>query len=162
MTNEREITPPSGFSTPPQIPNNTTSEIPPVITIVFATTTPENMPFAYCASTSASPNPMISTAFVKENYEDEEREVEPRPEPNREATPTLRPRYPVVHRQRERVVEFKEAPNKERSRRGRNAKVLLAVRRLKQEEENTGSESSPHTWRPHGKERKQVPTPMIL
>nr|GEX01361.1 retrovirus-related Pol polyprotein from transposon TNT 1-94 [Tanacetum cinerariifolium] len=53
---------------------------------------------------------------------DEEREIEPRLEPNREATPTLRPRSPVVRRKRERVVGFKEAPNKEGSRRVRKAK----------------------------------------
>ncbi|GKD97945.1 putative reverse transcriptase domain-containing protein, partial [Tanacetum coccineum] len=100
------------------------SERPPVITIVFAATTPENMPFIYRASTLANPNPMISTAFVEANYEDEEREMEPRPKPNREATPTLQPRSPMVRRQRERVVEFEEAPNREGSRRGRNAKGI--------------------------------------
>ncbi|GJT85145.1 hypothetical protein Tco_1066862 [Tanacetum coccineum] len=115
------MTPPSGFSTPPQIPNNTTSERPPVTTTVFIATTPENTIFAYHASTSANPNPMIIPAFVEENYEilesllreqprqicnedlrpeleyfsedyDEEREMEPKPEPHREATPTIRPR----------------------------------------------------------------------
>ncbi|GJY21832.1 hypothetical protein Tco_0394398 [Tanacetum coccineum] len=96
-----------------------------MITTVFAATTPENMPFAYRASTSTNPNPMISHAFVEANYEvlesflrerrrqirnkdlrteleyfsedyDEEREMEPRPEPNREATPTFRPRPRLV------------------------------------------------------------------
>ncbi|GJU64844.1 hypothetical protein Tco_1246679 [Tanacetum coccineum] len=110
-----------------QIPSNTTSERPHVITTVFAVTTPENTPFAYRASTSANPNPMISLAFVEANYEvlesllrerqrqirnedlrtkleyfsedyDEEREMEPRPEPNREATPTLRLRSLMVRR----------------------------------------------------------------
>ncbi|GKA88063.1 reverse transcriptase domain-containing protein [Tanacetum coccineum] len=119
------MTPPSGFSTPPQIPNNTTSERPPVTTTVFIATTPENTIFAYHASTSANPNPMIIPAFVEENYEilesllreqrrqicnedlrpeleyfsedyDEEREMEPKPEPHREATPTIRPRSPIV------------------------------------------------------------------
>ncbi|GKE61123.1 hypothetical protein Tco_1511490, partial [Tanacetum coccineum] len=116
------MTPLPGFSTPPQIPNNTTNERSHVITNVFSTTTPENTPFAYRASTSANPNPMISPAFVEANYEDydEEREMEPRPEPNKEATPTLRPRSFVVHRQRERVVGIEEAPNREGSRGGRN------------------------------------------
>ncbi|GJR82467.1 hypothetical protein Tco_0153252 [Tanacetum coccineum] len=88
MINGREMMPPPGFSTPPQIPNNTTSERPPVITTMFAATTPENKPFAYRASTLANPNPMISPAFVEANYEDydEEREMEPRPEPNREGS----------------------------------------------------------------------------
>nr|GEU73509.1 hypothetical protein [Tanacetum cinerariifolium] len=106
--------------------------------------------FAYRASPSTNPNPMISLAFVEENYDvlesllrkrqrqirnedlqtkleyfsedyDEEREMEPRPKPNREATPTLRPRSPMVRRKRERIMGFKEAPNREGSRRGRNA-----------------------------------------
>ncbi|GJS73069.1 hypothetical protein Tco_0705910 [Tanacetum coccineum] len=122
MTNGIDYGHTSGFSTPPQIPNNTTSERPLVITTVFAATTPENMPFAYRASTSANHNPMISPDFMEANYEDydEEREMEPRPEPNKEAIPTLRLRSPVVRRQRERVVGFEEAPNREGSRRGRN------------------------------------------
>nr|GEV91714.1 hypothetical protein [Tanacetum cinerariifolium] len=63
---------------------------------------------------------------TRNNYEDydEEREMEPRPEPNREATLTLRPRSPVVRRQQERVVGFKKAPNREGSRRGRNAEGI--------------------------------------
>ncbi|GJX69133.1 reverse transcriptase domain-containing protein, partial [Tanacetum coccineum] len=36
---------------------------------MFAATTPGNMPMAYCASTLANPNPMISLAFVEANYE---------------------------------------------------------------------------------------------
>ncbi|GKG02973.1 hypothetical protein Tco_0310609 [Tanacetum coccineum] len=63
------MTPPPGFSTPPQIPNITTSERPPVTTTVFATTTPKNTPFAYHASTSTNPNPTISPAFVEAKYE---------------------------------------------------------------------------------------------
>ncbi|GJX40210.1 hypothetical protein Tco_0255200 [Tanacetum coccineum] len=57
--------------------------------------------------------------YFSEDY-DEEREMKPRPEPNREATSTLRLRSPVVRRQRERVVGFEEAPNREGSKRGRN------------------------------------------
>ncbi|GJU03713.1 hypothetical protein Tco_1114051 [Tanacetum coccineum] len=56
---------------------------------------------------------------------DEEREMEPKPEPHREATQTIRPRSPVVRKQRERVMGFEEAPNREGSRRGRNAEVPL-------------------------------------
>ncbi|GJS25399.1 reverse transcriptase domain-containing protein [Tanacetum coccineum] len=102
-----------------QIPNITTSERPPITTTVFAAITPENTPLAYYASTSTNPNPTISPAFVEANYEilesllrerrrpihnkdlrteleyfsedyDEEREMEPRPEPHKETTPTLR------------------------------------------------------------------------
>ncbi|GKA75998.1 hypothetical protein Tco_0782376 [Tanacetum coccineum] len=58
--------------------------------------------------------------YFSEDY-DEEREMEPRPEPNREATSTLRPRSLVVCRQRERVVGFEETLDMEGSRRGRNA-----------------------------------------
>ncbi|GKG15588.1 hypothetical protein Tco_0357911, partial [Tanacetum coccineum] len=130
------MTPPSSFSTPPQIPNITTSERPPVTTAVFAATTPENTPFAYHASTLTNPNPTISPGFVEANYEilgsllrerqrhirnedlrtkleyfsedyDEEREMEPRPEPRRETTPTLRLMSHGVCRQQERVVAFK-------------------------------------------------------
>ncbi|GJV29964.1 hypothetical protein Tco_1386412 [Tanacetum coccineum] len=92
---------------------------------------------------------MISPAFVEANYEilesllrdwrrqirnedlrmeleyfsedyDEEREIEPRPERTRKVTPPLRTRSPRVRRQRERVVGFEEAPNREGSRTGRN------------------------------------------
>ncbi|GJX22283.1 hypothetical protein Tco_0226728 [Tanacetum coccineum] len=62
----------------------------------------------------------IGGIFLLTDY-DEEREMKPRPDPNREATPTLQLRYLVVHRQRERVVRFEEAPNREGSKRGRNA-----------------------------------------
>ncbi|GKF38631.1 hypothetical protein Tco_0118692, partial [Tanacetum coccineum] len=125
MTNGREMTPPPGFSTPHQIPKITTSERPPVTTTVFAATTPENTPFAYHASTSTNPNPTISPAFV-EDY-DEVREMEPRPEPRREATLTLRLRSPGIHRQRERVVRFEDAPNEEGNRRGRNAEGIRSL-----------------------------------
>nr|GEW98288.1 hypothetical protein [Tanacetum cinerariifolium] len=118
------MTSPSGFSTPPQIPNINTSERPPVTTTVFAATTPKNTPFAYCASTLANPNPMLSLDFIEANYEDyeEKREMEPRSGPTRETTPPIQPRSPKVRRQRERVVGFEKAPNREGSRAGRNAK----------------------------------------
>ncbi|GJW55872.1 reverse transcriptase domain-containing protein [Tanacetum coccineum] len=118
---------------------------------MFAATTPENTLLAYRASTSTNPNPMISPAFVEANYEilksllrerrrqirnedlrtelgyfseeyDEEREMEPRPEQNRETTPPLRMRSPRVCRQRERVVGFEEAPIREGGRIERNVK----------------------------------------
>ncbi|GKC48285.1 hypothetical protein Tco_1066007 [Tanacetum coccineum] len=94
---------------------------------------------------------MISPAFIEANYEilesilrerwrqicneslrtelgyfseeyDEEREMEPRPEQNRETTPPLRMRSPRVRRQRERVVGLEEAPNREGGRIKRNVK----------------------------------------
>ncbi|GJZ44030.1 hypothetical protein Tco_0591285 [Tanacetum coccineum] len=147
------MTPPPGFSTAPQIPSNTTSERLPITTTMFAATTPENTPFAYHASTLTNPNPTISPAFVEANYEilksllrerrrqipnedfrteleyfsedyNEEREMKPRPEPRREATLTLQLRSPGVRRQRERVMGFKDAPNREGNRRGRNAEGI--------------------------------------
>ncbi|GKD23648.1 hypothetical protein Tco_1225351 [Tanacetum coccineum] len=118
---------------------------------MFAATTPRNTLFSYLASTLTDPAPMISPAFVEANYEilksllidkqrqirnedlrieleyftedyDEELEIEPRPELTREVTPPLCTRSPRVHRQHERVVGFKEAPNREISRIGRNIK----------------------------------------
>ncbi|GKA11015.1 hypothetical protein Tco_0690448 [Tanacetum coccineum] len=88
---------------------------------------------AYRASTSANPNPVISLVFVEANYEalesllrnrrrqmrnndlrteleyfsedyDEEREMEPRPEPIRAATLTLRVASPRIRRQGERIA----------------------------------------------------------
>ncbi|GKF02998.1 hypothetical protein Tco_0029921 [Tanacetum coccineum] len=147
------MTPPPGFSTPPQIPNNTTSERLAVTTTVFAATIPKNTPFAYHASTSTNPNPAISPAFVEANYEilksflreqrrqisnedlrteleyfskdyDEEREMELRPEPRREATLTLWLRSPGVRRQRERVVRFEDALSREGNKRGKNAEGI--------------------------------------
>nr|GEU77460.1 reverse transcriptase domain-containing protein [Tanacetum cinerariifolium] len=148
MTSGRETTPPSGFSTPLHIPNINTTERPPVTTTVFATTTPGNTPFAYRASTSTDHALMISLAFVEaknkipeslfrgrqrqiynedlsteleyfcEDYE--ELKMELRPEQTRKVTPPLRTRSSKVRRQRERVVVFKEAPNRERSRFRRN------------------------------------------
>nr|GEZ11046.1 hypothetical protein [Tanacetum cinerariifolium] len=41
-----------------------------MITTVFAATTPEKTPFAYRASTSTNPNPMISPAFVEKELGD--------------------------------------------------------------------------------------------
>ncbi|GJR72985.1 reverse transcriptase domain-containing protein [Tanacetum coccineum] len=105
MTNGREMTPPPGFSTPPHIPNVNTNERPPVTNIVFAATTPGNTSFAYRASTSTEPTPMIKLEYFSEDY-DEEREMEP--ERIREVTPPLRTRSPRVRRQRERVVGFEE------------------------------------------------------
>ncbi|GKC79397.1 hypothetical protein Tco_1130171 [Tanacetum coccineum] len=55
---------------------------------------------------------------------DEEREMEPWPEPRREATPTLQLRSLGVRRQRERVVGFEDAPSREGNIRGRNAEGI--------------------------------------
>ncbi|GKD40105.1 hypothetical protein Tco_1260312, partial [Tanacetum coccineum] len=118
---------------------------------MFATTTPENTPIAYHASTSSNLNPVISPAFVEANYEglesllrdrrrqmrnndlrteleyfsedyDEEREIETRPEPTRATTPPLRVASPRIHRQGERTVGFERTQNKGESRVERNTK----------------------------------------
>ncbi|GJZ65327.1 hypothetical protein Tco_0622023 [Tanacetum coccineum] len=115
MTSGREITPPLGFLA---ILTTTT---------MFAAITLENTPLAYRASTPTNPNLVISPAFVEANYEtlesllrdrrrqmrnndlrtkleyfsedyDEEREIEPRPEPARAVTPPLRVASPRVRR----------------------------------------------------------------
>ncbi|GJW55825.1 reverse transcriptase domain-containing protein [Tanacetum coccineum] len=64
--------------------------------------------------------------------------MEPRPEPHREATPTLRLRSPKVRRQRERVVGFEEAPNREGNRRGRNVEGIRPSEIEAREGENRG------------------------
>ncbi|GJW19126.1 hypothetical protein Tco_0026562 [Tanacetum coccineum] len=91
--------PPPGFSTPPQIPNVNTSERPHIRNEDLRT----------------------EQEYFSEDY-DEEREMEPRLGRTKEATPSLQTRSLEVRRQRERVVGFEEAPNREGSRAGRNAK----------------------------------------
>ncbi|GKA53702.1 hypothetical protein Tco_0747017 [Tanacetum coccineum] len=129
MTNGREITPPPGFSAMP------------TTTTMFAATTPENTPLAYRATTLTNPNLVISLTFVEANYKtlesllkdrrrkmrnndlrteleyfsedyDEEREMEPRPELVRAATPPLQEASPRVRKRRERVVGFEETKNR--------------------------------------------------
>ncbi|GKB21511.1 hypothetical protein Tco_0855434 [Tanacetum coccineum] len=137
MTSGREITPPPGFLTVP------------ITTTMFSATTPENTPMAYRASTSANPNLVISPDFVEANYEalesllrdrhrqmhnndlqtqleyfnedyNEEREMEPRTEPTRAATPPLRVASPRIHRRGERTVGFEGAQSRGESRVERN------------------------------------------
>ncbi|GKB28800.1 hypothetical protein Tco_0868201 [Tanacetum coccineum] len=116
-----QITPPPVFSTPPHILNVTTNERPPVTTTVFAATTPGTRHLLIIRNEDLR----TELEYFSEDY-DEEREMEPRPERTREVTPPLRTRSPMVHRQRERVVGFEEAPNREGSRIGRNTEGLFA------------------------------------
>ncbi|GKE30256.1 hypothetical protein Tco_1445640 [Tanacetum coccineum] len=53
--------------------------------------------------------------YFSEDY-NEEREMEPRPEPVRAATPPLRAASPRVRRRRERIVGFEETQNRWESR----------------------------------------------
>ncbi|GKE59998.1 hypothetical protein Tco_1510365 [Tanacetum coccineum] len=139
MTSGREITPPPGFSAIL------------ITTIMFPATTPENTPMAYHASTLANPNPVISPAFVKANYEaleslfrdqhrqmcnndlrieleyinedyNEEQEMKPRPKPTRAATPPLRVASPRPCRRGERTVGFECYQSRGESRVERNTK----------------------------------------
>ncbi|GKA93294.1 hypothetical protein Tco_0815280, partial [Tanacetum coccineum] len=115
------MTSPPGFLTLIPIPGPNTNELTPITTSVFIANTPENTPLTHYASTSANPNPMISPAFIEANYE--------------VLTSLLRERRKQIHNedlqteleyfseeQRERVVEFEEAPNREGDRVERNAK----------------------------------------
>ncbi|GJV65286.1 hypothetical protein Tco_1476114, partial [Tanacetum coccineum] len=86
---------------------------------MFATTTPKNTSMAYRASTSANPNPVISLEYFIKDY-DEEREMEPRPEPTRAATPPLRITSPRICRRGERTVGFEGAQSRGESRVKRN------------------------------------------
>ncbi|GJW09425.1 hypothetical protein Tco_1575252 [Tanacetum coccineum] len=160
----REMMPPPGFSTPPQIPSNTTSERLLVTTTVFTATILKNTPFAYHASTSTNPNPTISPAFMEANYEilesllrerrrqiriedlrteieyfsedyDEERDMEPRLSPARK--PNLNPRL------------------WEGNRRGRNAEGIRPSEIEAREGENRGR-IFPHLWQLTWEEMKTV------
>nr|GEX70535.1 reverse transcriptase domain-containing protein [Tanacetum cinerariifolium] len=73
--------------------------------------------------------------YFSEDY-DEEREMEPRPEPLREATPTLQLRSYRVRRQRERVVGFEDEPNRKGTG-GEGMPKVLGLRRLKEGEKNS-------------------------
>ncbi|GJV60259.1 reverse transcriptase domain-containing protein [Tanacetum coccineum] len=142
------MTPPSGFSTLTPIPSS--NELPPITVPTFTARTPENTPLTNHASTSANPDPMISLAFVEANYEilesllrerreqirnkdlrteleyfsedyDEEREMEPRPICIRETNPVLYTRSSRTRRQKERMVDFEEVPNRDGGRIKRNS-----------------------------------------
>ncbi|GKA31712.1 hypothetical protein Tco_0718017 [Tanacetum coccineum] len=86
----------------------------------------------------------ISPVLTNEDY-DEERWMEPRPEPRREAAPTLRLRSPRVRRQQERVVGFEDAPNREGNRRGRNTKGIRPSKIEAREGENSREGHQPST-----------------
>ncbi|GJW32378.1 hypothetical protein Tco_0052410 [Tanacetum coccineum] len=140
-----------GFSTLTPLPDPNACELPPITTSTFTARTLENATLTNRASTSNNPDPMISLAFVEANYEvlkfllrerrrqmhnedlrtkleyfseeyDKEREMEPRPTRAREATPIPQAGSSRVRIQKERVVEFEDAPNREGSKVERNDK----------------------------------------
>ncbi|GJV19150.1 hypothetical protein Tco_1368170 [Tanacetum coccineum] len=84
------MTPPPGFSTLTPLPGPKASELPPITASTFTARTLENTPLTNRVSTLNNPDPMINPAFIKANYE------------------------------KERVVEFKDAPKREGSRVERN------------------------------------------
>ncbi|GJU68587.1 hypothetical protein Tco_1254846 [Tanacetum coccineum] len=84
--------------------------------------------------------------YFNEDYV-KELEMEPRLERTREVTPPFRTRSPRVRRKRERVVRFKEDPNRERSRIGRNIKVNGPLE-AGAEENRRRDMNLPHFWQP--------------
>ncbi|GKD76074.1 hypothetical protein Tco_1334356, partial [Tanacetum coccineum] len=126
------------------------NELPPITVSTFIAITLKNTPLTHHASTLANPDPMIRPAFVEANYEvlesllwerrkqiynkdphtkleylseeyDKEREREPRPVRIRETTLVLRTGSLRARRQREKVIEFEDAPNRDRDRVERNS-----------------------------------------
>ncbi|GKD33112.1 hypothetical protein Tco_1248621 [Tanacetum coccineum] len=118
MTNEREGTPPPDFSTLTPLPDPNVGELPLITISTFTTRTPENTPLTNHASTSANPNLAISPTFIEANYEVLEsllRECR-RLASIKETTLVLRTGSLRSRRQRGRVVEFEDAPNRDGSR----------------------------------------------
>ncbi|GJT37163.1 hypothetical protein Tco_0937028 [Tanacetum coccineum] len=167
MTSGREMTPPK-FLDPTPLPHPNVSELPPITASTFTDRTPKNTTLINRASTSNNPDPMISPTFVEANYEvlesllrehrrqrgnedlrteleyfseeyDKESVMEPRPTRIREAIPILQVASSRVLRQKERVVEIEDAPNKEESRVERNGK---GGRSLGQRTEDNGSKGT--------------------
>ncbi|GKC56920.1 hypothetical protein Tco_1084518 [Tanacetum coccineum] len=110
---------------------------------MFAATTPENTPMAYRASTSVNPNPLCNNdlraelEYFSEDY-NEEREMEPRPEPTRFATPPIQIASPRIHRRGGRTVGFKRAHSRGESMVKRNTK---GGRPLKEAPKGNGGQS---------------------
>ncbi|GJV54899.1 hypothetical protein Tco_1455904 [Tanacetum coccineum] len=126
------MTPPPGFSTPSQIPNITTSERPPENYEILESLLRERQ------RQIRNEDLRTELKYFSEDY-DEEREMEPRPEPRREATPILQLSSFMVRRQRERVMGFEDAPNREGNRRGRNAEGFRPLEIEAREGENKGA-----------------------
>ncbi|GKE17201.1 hypothetical protein Tco_1424778 [Tanacetum coccineum] len=117
------MTPPLGFSTVTPLPDPNTSELPLITTSTFTTRTPENTPLTNRASTSNNRDPMINPAFVEANYEVLESLLRERRRQRCNEDLNTELEYFTslrVQRHKERVVEFKDAPNREGSRVERN------------------------------------------
>ncbi|GJT17844.1 hypothetical protein Tco_0876550 [Tanacetum coccineum] len=108
------MTPLPGFLTLTPIPSS--NELLPITVSTFTGKAPKNTPLTNHASTSANPDPMTNLRAELEYFSteyDEERELEPRPIRNRETTSVLHTRSLRAQRQRERMVDFKDVPNRD-------------------------------------------------
>ena len=159
MNQEREVTPPPGFSTLTPLPTTDPNGLPPITVSTFTTRSHLETTPNHHASTSANPGPAISPAFVEANYEaldsllrvrrrqicniemrrnleyssdeyDEEIEMEPRPSTPWATPSTLRIGYPVGRRTGGRSVSFEEIHEKAPTRRERIAgQVQIILKR---------------------------------
>ncbi|GKC38096.1 hypothetical protein Tco_1050480 [Tanacetum coccineum] len=115
--NKREMTPPQGLSTLTPIPGPNTNKLPPITTSTFTARSPVNKPLAYRASTSANPDPMINPAFIEANYEILESFLKERRRQIRNEDLRTELEYFSEDlrgfEDRERVVEFESALNKD-------------------------------------------------
>ncbi|GJU52939.1 hypothetical protein Tco_1226653 [Tanacetum coccineum] len=174
MISGREMTSLPGFLTLNPIPGPNANELPPIHVSTFIAITLENTPFTNHTSTSANSDPMISSAFVEANYEvlesllrerrrhrcnedlrtkleyfseeyDKEREMEPRPVRVRETTPVCRTESSRVRRQKERVIEFEDAPSRDGSRVERNSEGGRHSERRAEDSKHQGM-NLPHSW----------------
>ncbi|GKA05276.1 hypothetical protein Tco_0684396 [Tanacetum coccineum] len=84
--------------------------------------------------------------YFIEDY-DEDHDMEPRLERTMEVTPPLHTRSPRVRRQREMVVEFKEASNMKGSRTGRNIEGNRPSK-ARAEENGRREMNPPYFWQP--------------
>nr|GEV78608.1 hypothetical protein [Tanacetum cinerariifolium] len=164
----REDSPPPGFLTLTPLLVPKVGELPPITAFTFTTRSPDNMPLANRASTSANPDHVTSPAFVEANYEilesllrdrrrkvrnedlhteldnyseeyDKEREMEPRPARMRETTHVLRTGSLRVRRHRGKVIEFKEAPNMDIIKVGRESDGKRPLKRKWKKEQRISS-----------------------
>nr|GEV66106.1 reverse transcriptase domain-containing protein [Tanacetum cinerariifolium] len=111
---EREVSPPSGFSTLTPLHGPNMGKLPPITVSTFIAKTPKNTPLANHASTSANPDLVIRPAFVEANKVLESLLKERIKHMHNEDLRTELDYY--SEEQRGRVVEFKDAPNRDKSR----------------------------------------------
>ncbi|GJU44378.1 hypothetical protein Tco_1201644 [Tanacetum coccineum] len=96
--------------------------------------------------------------YYSEEY-DKEREMEPRPARVRKATQVLRTGYPRVRRHRGRVVEFKEAPNRDGSREIRRQEAFVMKSKIRWKSCRKPSSTARSS---HGKKRERAASTVDL